>query len=212
MRIAVLALAFAVVSSTPALADPKDDAKPHITAADTAYKLGDFQKALDEYSAAYEIFKAPGLLFNIAQCHRNLAQFDKAIFFYEGYLRADPKAKNRALVEDLLKESRASLEKQQKDKADADAAAQAKAEADRLEAQRQADEAARERALAESKKLEEARKAREAHPEKIHFYQKWWFWTGVGVAAAAAGGTVYYFSGDTTYIDPSGTLGTLDRR
>jgi tetratricopeptide (TPR) repeat protein len=209
VRIAALAFVLAAVSS-PVAADPKADAKPHITAADTAYKLGEFTKALDEYSTAYEIFKAPGLLFNIAQCHRNLQQYDKAVFFYEGYLRADPKAKNRALVEDLLKESRAALEKQKADQAAADAARNAEAEAARLEAQRKADEAARERALADAKKIEEARKARAAKGDP--FYQKWWFWTGVGVAAAAAGGTIYYFSGDTTFIEPMGSLGNLDRR
>ena len=211
VRIAALAFALATVASVAA-ADPKADAKPHITAADTAYKLGEFDKALTEYSAAYEIFKAPGLLFNIAQCHRNLGQYEKAVFFYEGYLRADPKAKNRKLVEDLLTESRAALEKQKQDEAAAETARNAAAEAARLEAQRQADVAARQRALADAKKIEEVRKARAQKGGGDHFYQKWWFWTGVGVAAAAAGGTVYYFSGDTTFISPSGSLGTLDRR
>jgi len=220
VRIAALVLV-AVFVAGPALADPKADAKPHVVAADTAYKLGKFADALAEYSKAYEIFEAPGLLFNIGQCHRNLEQYDKAIFFYEGYLRAIPKAKNRALVEELIGESKTRLAKQHDDAAAAAAADTAKqnaqnaeAEAARLEAQRQADEAARERAVAEQQKIDAARKAREdaRRGSGGHIYKKWWFWTAVAGVAAAAGGTAYYFSGDTTYVAPMGSLGNLDRR
>ncbi|HEY8146232.1 MAG TPA: hypothetical protein VIG06_26305, partial [Kofleriaceae bacterium] len=44
------------------------------------------------------------------------------------------------------------------------------------------------------------------------FYRRWWFWTAVGVAAVAAGGTAYVLhdSGDRALPDRS--LGTVDAR
>jgi tetratricopeptide (TPR) repeat protein len=46
----------------------------------------------------------------------------------------------------------------------------------------------------------------------IPFYKKWWFWAAVGSAAVIAGGTMYYFSGETRAVLPAGSVGTLDRR
>ena len=43
----------------------KAEAKKLVTQAETEYKLGRFQQALDLYSRAYETYKAPGLFFNI---------------------------------------------------------------------------------------------------------------------------------------------------
>lgn len=49
-------------------------------------------------------------------------------------------------------------------------------------------------------------------PETPAFYRRWWFWTAVGVAAVAAGGTAYVLhdSGDRALPDRS--LGTVDAR
>jgi tetratricopeptide (TPR) repeat protein len=204
-----LLVLFVVLVPTRAEADAKQDAKPHIVAADAAYKLGKFESALAEYSKAYEIFKAPGLLFNIGQCHRNLHNYERAIFFYEGFLRAQPKAPNRSVVEALVTEARDALAKQKAAEEAAVAARRAEADAERLEAQRRADEAARQRALAESEKLDASRRDRE---ERRPFYKKWWFWTVLAGVAAGAGGTAYYFSGETTYTLPAGSVGGLDRR
>ena len=48
-------------------------------------------------------------LFNIAQCHRQLKNHSKAIFFYEGYLRETPDAPNKEEVTVFLKEHKESL-------------------------------------------------------------------------------------------------------
>ena len=225
--------------ATPARADKKSDAAVHVKKADTHYKLGRFEQALASYSAAYELYPVPPLLFNLAQCHRNLKNWERAVFFFEGYLRARPNASNRTLVEDLLAESRRELEAQQaleaKQKAEAEALAKREAEererlrieAERkrleeeqklkLEAERKRledERAAAARRVAEEERLraqERERKAREER-ERNKFYRQWWFWTAVGGVAAAAGGTAYYFSGETTVIPPSGTLGGVDRR
>lgn len=82
-------------------------ARREVRAADIDYRLGRFGPALAGYTRAYELYPVPELLFNIAQCHKNLKDYDKAIFFFEGYLRDAPNAANRALVEDLLRELKA---------------------------------------------------------------------------------------------------------
>lgn len=43
-----------------------------------AYDVGDFEGALVLYSDAYKLAPLPGFLFNIAQCHRQLGNFERA--------------------------------------------------------------------------------------------------------------------------------------
>ena len=105
-------LAPAIGAAEPAPVAPPAavrQARQQVTAADIDYRLGRFADALDKYTRAYELYPVPELLFNIAQCHKNLKQFAKAIFFYEGYLRDAPNAANRELVHDLIRESNAEL-------------------------------------------------------------------------------------------------------
>jgi tetratricopeptide (TPR) repeat protein len=110
-----IALALCVASVAPGAAMAQDNrieqAKQQVAAADIDYRLARFTEALAEYTRAYELYPVPALLFNIGQCHRNLKAYGKAIFFFEGYLRDAPRATNRALVEDLIRESKAELAK-----------------------------------------------------------------------------------------------------
>lgn len=73
------------------------------------YNLGRFEKALELFSKAYEIMPHGAFLYNIGQCHRQLENHEKAIFFFEGYLRNLPNAPNRDAVEDLISEHRAKV-------------------------------------------------------------------------------------------------------
>jgi tetratricopeptide (TPR) repeat protein len=108
----VVAIVSMVVSTASARADDRfSQAKQQVKAADIDYRLGRFAEALEEYTRAYELYPVPPLLFNIGQCHKNLRDFAKAKFFFEGYLRDDPKAWNRDLVEDLIREANAELAK-----------------------------------------------------------------------------------------------------
>src|SRR5664279_1316025 len=104
LRILIVGIALAM-SVGSASADNKQDAKPHVVAADRQYQLGHFAEALGEYSKAYELYAAPPLLFNIAQCHRGMKNWERAIFFFDQYLDARPKAENRKFVEDLIQEA-----------------------------------------------------------------------------------------------------------
>jgi tetratricopeptide (TPR) repeat protein len=186
-----------------------------VAAADRQYQVGHFGEALAEYSKAYELYATPPLLFNIAQCHRGLKNWERAIFFFDGYLSARPNAENRKVVEALIAEAQTELDKQRQATVEADRAAKSRAEAEeklRLHAEQlRIDEDQKLRIEAERQKLEDTRRfAAERKDDRLT--HKWWFWSAVGSAALVAGGAAYYFSGSTTMVPPTGSLGGLDRR
>ena len=210
----VLALALGVAAADPT-ADSMKAARAHVEVADREYKLGRFDAALVEYTAAYEVYPVPALLFNIAQCHRYLKHYEQALFFYRGFLRDAPaNAPNRATVEDLLIQTQTDLDAERVEaaqhKADEEAKRRAAAEDARAhdEALRRADE---ERRVVEARRQAELDRNRPP-PRRKTFYQQWWFWSAVGGAAAIAGGTTLYLVNRTTIIEPTGSLGGLDRR
>jgi tetratricopeptide (TPR) repeat protein len=108
-----MALLLAAVLVAPSARADKATAKRLTEQATLAYKLGHFQEALEDFSMAYGQFSAPLLLFNIGQCYRELGNYERAVFFLRGYLREIPRAKNRALVEDLVAECETKLAAQQ---------------------------------------------------------------------------------------------------
>jgi tetratricopeptide (TPR) repeat protein len=155
-----------------------------------AYDVGDFNGALALYSDAYKLTQLPGFLFNIAQCHRQLSNFEQAAFFYGRFIdNSKPKAANVDLATQLLGEMKAK-------QAEKVAAAQKKAEDDA----RAAEET---RKAEEAKKLSDAPKVSSLVPnpmalpppppppalEEAPVYKKWWFWTlvGAGVTVIATG-------------------------
>lgn len=119
------------------------------------YNVGRFREALEDYRRAYELYPAPGLLFNQAQCHSKLRNWDLAIFQYRAYLQKKPDASNRAVAEELLRDARV---------------------AQRME-QRWCPGAA---------DLDRFRAAPVDDPSSRKFYDRWWFWTTVGVIATSS--------------------------
>lgn len=116
MRAVLLAIAltFAFLAEHAAAAELGDRelAKQHFLEGEREYRLGRFERAIEAYSRAYERVPEPELLFNIAQCHRNLGRFERAVFFYRGYLREMKDATNRARVEKLIAELEAKIKTQ----------------------------------------------------------------------------------------------------
>jgi hypothetical protein len=74
--------------------------------------VGHFDQALDLYTKAYERYPKPALLFDIGQCHRLLGHYERAVFFFQGYLRGQPDAPNRPLVEKLIADAQQKLDAQ----------------------------------------------------------------------------------------------------
>lgn len=68
------------------------------------FDLRRFQQALEKYEAAFEAKPIPDFLFNIGQCHRNLGNYDEAIFSFRRYLQLVPDADRRPQIEALIAE------------------------------------------------------------------------------------------------------------
>jgi tetratricopeptide (TPR) repeat protein len=99
----LIAAALFVTAPITAFADG-DQAKKHYERALKKYNLQDFSTALEEFKAAYEEKPDPAFLFNIAQCQRQLGQYDAAAKSYRAFLNQSPDAANRPEVGRLIDE------------------------------------------------------------------------------------------------------------
>jgi len=106
VQIAVVAVA--AFSAAPASAQDAEKARQLFQQGSKYYDLGQFDKAIEAWQQGYDQKPDPGFLYNIAQAYRQKQDAAKAIFFYKGYLRNSPKAKNREEVEQKI----AQLQKQ----------------------------------------------------------------------------------------------------
>jgi tetratricopeptide (TPR) repeat protein len=103
----LLALAVLIgVALAPRLATADDPtmraAKRHFDRGEKLFALGKFDDALEEYQKAFDAKPIPDFLFNIGQCYRNLGDYDQAIFSFKKFLKLDPEAANREMVEKLI--------------------------------------------------------------------------------------------------------------
>jgi Tetratricopeptide repeat len=200
-----------------ALADDhaKVEARAEVEKAQLHYKLGRFEEALQSYARAYELFSAPALLFNIGQCHKKLKNFERAIFFFEGYLREESNPDKRVLAEELIAGSRADLEKQRLSPPGLSAKALAPvARSPALSNGSTDSDVGLPPSLTLAPGGDSSPGDPGARPPAAPASKKWWFWTaiGVGVFALAGGAFAVFESGRTTTVLPSGSVGTLDRR
>ena len=81
-----------------------EEARQHVARAKVHYDLGEFKEAADEYILVYRLRPIPAILFNVAQAYRQGGIYDKALQFYKSYLRESPDAKNRAMIEQAIKD------------------------------------------------------------------------------------------------------------
>jgi tetratricopeptide (TPR) repeat protein len=120
--IRLLVMAALLATALDASAQPKRGAAAAAQAKElykkgmTHYQLGEFDTAIDEFKAAYELTSAPGLLFNLAQVHRMKKDWEQALHFYRMYLRLEPTAPNRADVEALIVEVQRAFDDEQRAK------------------------------------------------------------------------------------------------
>ena len=181
IAICVLLLAFVRVAHAE---DPSERAaKRHYDRGQKLYALQKFDEALDQFQKAFDAKPLPGFLFNIGQCHRNLGDYDAAIFSFKRYLKLEPEADNREQVEELIEE----LEQKK-----------AEADTERLKLGKR-------KKRGDPEEEDQPRETSEGSP----VYKKWWFWTGVAVVGVAGGVGIYY----ATKSDggpPSTDLGHID--
>ena len=154
-------------------------AQKHFAQAQKQFNLGKFDAALVEYEAAYDAKPLPDFLYNIAQCYRNLEDYDRAIFSFKKYLKEKPDADDRAQVEKFL---------------------------DELEHKKEAGEGQK---FVEKKPPPPQQPPPPAVAHDSPFYKQWWFWTGVVVVGAAAGIGVYEATKSNTPSTDLGNIGRV---
>jgi tetratricopeptide (TPR) repeat protein len=110
------ALAATVLAAAPAAAKParpapapapaptvsaeaRAEAKTLSRRAQAAFDLGEYDAAIRDFKEAYRLFPTPGLLFNLGQAHRLKGDCSGALTMYRNYLRLQPDAPHRAVVE-----------------------------------------------------------------------------------------------------------------
>lgn len=232
----VACLALAVAPSS-ADARPSSDHRARVLfeAGQRAYNRGQFADALKKYLEAYDVKPLPGFLFNVAQCHRHLAQYERAAFFYKRYLALSPRPpKNAEMVKKLIAEvelklARATREQEERERAEAARGAGQEPAARRKESSRLADsspgyeessasgsarpnlEPDRTAAVGTAANEDTVRSLTEPSPEVREsggsIFKKWWLWAGLG--AVAAGATAYVIA--SPHPRPT-TLSQIDGR
>ena len=185
-------------------------AKEHYKKGTFFYDTGEFDKAIAEYLAGYEVQSDPVFLFNIAQSHRQLGNHDKAVFFYKSFLRNSPNAANAEMVrqrilelEELIQKKKESLEKPPGSPEPPVSSGGVKPSPSPLPSPRPEPSASPVASPSPSpspvKVPDPAKVAAGTDPEpgpgpvdgpsdggSRPIYKKWWFWTALGVVAVGA--------------------------
>src|SRR5439155_18316431 len=58
--------------------------------AEAQFNMGNYAEALAQFQSLYRRTGKPALLFDIAQCHRQLGDLEKAAINYRSFIRLDP--------------------------------------------------------------------------------------------------------------------------
>ena len=176
------------------------------------YNVGDFDRALADATKAYELDSRPAFLYNLGQCHRALHHWERAGFFFRGYLRENPAASNRAAVEALIAAMDASRRKEEAaaERAQGPAPATVLPLPAPLELpMRSASAVPASQLEVESRRSAVPEAAVSAGPPPRHVPAAAWVTLGGGVAAALAGGVVWGLaSGDRLGYSGSGKTPT----
>ncbi len=110
LRVAFFVLAFALATTAAAQAQGAalTEARARIARGEELYTRGDYDAALVEFEAAYEL--ADGhpvralILYNVGQCHERSFRYDLAIDYYERYIaEAGEAVEDRAAVEERIR-------------------------------------------------------------------------------------------------------------
>ena len=115
LQVVAVALLAVALGGVARAAEP-GDAKARYMSGQSHYNLNEFSEALQDFKEAYRLHPDPAFLFNIAQCERQLGDFDEAIKFYRSYLRNKPDASNAREVQKKIDELRGLAEAKRKSK------------------------------------------------------------------------------------------------
>lgn len=104
--IALLLVVLACAAPAQAqLEDPVSRARTHFEAGRALYQLGNYNEALREFAAGYQLAPRPQFLLNLGQCYRKLDDLANARAMYERYLKDAPASDpERPQAEQILAE------------------------------------------------------------------------------------------------------------
>jgi hypothetical protein len=216
-RARVLGLALVLVATlagavrAEGTGDNEKEARRLFQEAELSFNVGKFAEALAAYQAAYEAKPLPGFLFNIAQCYRNMGDYERARFFFRRYLTLDPRTPNRRRVEALIDEMGRLLQQ----RADEEAARAPTAPAAEPPPPAPPPSApppapALQEPAAPAPAVVVLAPAAAPAPAPAPVWKRWWFWTGAAVLAAGAAVTVFVLTQPETRAP--GTLDPIDGR
>jgi tetratricopeptide (TPR) repeat protein len=90
------------------------EAKIHYEAGDRAFRLGDFDRAIKEFKASYDLSGVPLLLYNVAQSYRQKGDTKQALFFYQQFIAAGASGDAKRIAEQRVDELKVVLDQQEK--------------------------------------------------------------------------------------------------
>ncbi len=88
---------------------PEGRYRARMKAGRDAYGKGDYEGAIEEFKAAFDIKASQAALFNIAKSYEKMGRYEEAIDHYTQYLDLDPNASDRADVENTIKRLKRSI-------------------------------------------------------------------------------------------------------
>lgn len=88
---------------------PEAQYQARIQAGRKAYAAGDYEGAIAEFKAAFDIKASTGALYNIAKSYEKMGRYEEAIDYYQQYLDLEPNAPDRADIEETIKRLRRSI-------------------------------------------------------------------------------------------------------
>jgi hypothetical protein len=103
-RIGFAFTTFVVVVSVLASRAEAQETVTYEQKATTAFALGHFSDAAEDFEKAFELKSDPALLYNAAQAYRLAGNKERALTLYENYLRVYGKREKRAEVETHIEE------------------------------------------------------------------------------------------------------------
>jgi hypothetical protein len=174
--------------------------------AQESFSQGRFDEARADYQAAYDLEPLPAFLFNIAQCYRNMGDYERAQLYFHRYTVHEPRGPNRPAAERLAAEMSSLAEARRHQlAADSPAGAPAGAPVTTPPLTTPPDHAGGNSQTS----LLAVRETGPPSPASPPFYRRGWFWAGVGgvvvLGAAAAALTL-------SAAQPQGTLPPIDAR
>jgi tetratricopeptide (TPR) repeat protein len=84
-------------------------ARAHFQAAEAAKTSGDYQSAVTEYLAAYQLYPDPEFFFDIGEVYRLAGNEPEALTYYQKYLDLDPGGRGAAAAHIAIDELRRSI-------------------------------------------------------------------------------------------------------